>query len=236
MIKVRMKFDVITVRSNADTDWTGVLRQRSAGHRVQSKCRRRHPSVTTSRGDRERPDRFLSLLRSLKTSSAAAHRVLRSRKRLKNRPGLSRVLAAALALPPDGKVVGLDDCKEYVDIGRPFWKEAGVEHKIDIHIGNALEILDCAIADGQANTFDFVFIDADKKGYDDYYERCLQLVRRNGLIAFDNVLWDGKVYDAGDKSPDTAAIRRMNEKLQKDTRVDISMLTVGDGLTLALRK
>ncbi|XP_040068951.1 catechol O-methyltransferase domain-containing protein 1-like isoform X2 [Ixodes scapularis] len=146
------------------------------------------------------------------------------------------VLAAALALPPDGKVVGLDDCKEYVDIGRPFWKEAGVEHKIDIRIGNALEILDCAIADGQANTFDFVFIDADKKGYDDYYERCLQLVRRNGLIAFDNVLWDGKVYDAGDKSPDTVAIRRMNEKLKKDTRVDISMLTVGDGLTLALRK
>uniref|UniRef100_V5HW44 Putative o-methyltransferase n=1 Tax=Ixodes ricinus TaxID=34613 RepID=V5HW44_IXORI len=146
------------------------------------------------------------------------------------------VLAAALALPPDGKVVGLDDCKEYVDIGRPFWKEAGVEHKIDIRIGNALEILDCAIADGQANTFDFVFIDADKKSYDDYYERCLQLVRRNGLIAFDNVLWDGKVYDAEDKSPDTVAIRRMNEKLHKDTRVDISMLTVGDGLTLALRK
>uniref|UniRef100_V5HLC7 Putative o-methyltransferase n=1 Tax=Ixodes ricinus TaxID=34613 RepID=V5HLC7_IXORI len=145
-------------------------------------------------------------------------------------------LAAALALPPDGKVVGLDVCKEYVDIGRPFWKEAGVDHKIDIRIGNALESLDRAIADGEANTFDFAFIDANKEGYDDYYERCLQLVRQNGLIAFDNVLWHGRVYDAGDNSLDTVALRKINEKLGKDTRVDISMLTIGDGITLALKK
>ncbi|KAM7284522.1 catechol O-methyltransferase domain-containing protein 1 [Ixodes scapularis] len=145
-------------------------------------------------------------------------------------------LAAALALPPDGKVVGLDVCKEYVDVGRPFWKEAGVDHKIDIRIGNALESLDGAIADGEASTFDFAFIDANKEGYDDYYERCLQLVRQNGLIAFDNVLWQGRVYDAGDNSLDTVALRKINEKLGKDTRVDISMLTVGDGITLALKK
>ncbi|CAN7943887.1 unnamed protein product, partial [Ixodes hexagonus] len=96
-------------------------------------------------------------------------------------------LSAALALPPDGTVVGLDICKEYVDVGRPLWKEAGVEHKIDIRIGNALESLDRIIADGQGSTFDFAFIDADKQSYDDYYERCLQLVRPNGFIAFDNV-------------------------------------------------
>lgn len=145
-------------------------------------------------------------------------------------------LAAALALPADGQVVGLDICKEYVDIGRPFWKEAGVEHKIDIRIGDALESLDKAIANGQANTFDFIFIDADKEGYVEYYERCLQLVKQNGLIAFDNVLWHGRVYDSGDTSSETVAIREINEKLHRDARVDISMLTVGDGLTLAVKK
>ncbi|CAN8004963.1 unnamed protein product [Ixodes hexagonus] len=145
-------------------------------------------------------------------------------------------LSAALALPPDGTVVGLDVCEEYVDIGRPFWKQAGVEHKIDIRIGRALENLDRIIADGHANTFDFAFIDADKLGYDDYYERCLQLVRPNGFIALDNVLWDGRVYDAGDNSPNTVAIQEINEKLQKDARVDVIMLTVGDGISLALKK
>ncbi|XP_065287205.1 O-methyltransferase MdmC-like [Dermacentor albipictus] len=140
-------------------------------------------------------------------------------------------LAAALALPPDGRVTGLEINAETVNVGRPFWKEAGVDGKIDIIIGDAKKSLDDLIAQGKTNFFDFIFIDADKNCMDDYYERSLQLVRRNGIIAVDNVLWHARVFDPAIDDPETEAIRRLNRKLATDERVEISFLTVGDGVT-----
>ncbi|XP_075546146.1 O-methyltransferase MdmC-like [Dermacentor variabilis] len=145
-------------------------------------------------------------------------------------------LAAALALPPDGRVTGLEINAETVNVGRPFWKEAGVDGKIDIIIGDAKKSLDDLIAQGKTNFFDFIFIDADKNCVDDYYERSLQLVRRNGIIAVDNVLWHARVFDQDIDDPETEAIRRLNRKLATDERVEISFVTVGDGVTLALKK
>lgn len=145
-------------------------------------------------------------------------------------------LAAALALPPDGRVTGLEIDAETVNVGRPFWKEAGVDDKIDIIIGDAKKSLDDLIARGKSNSFDFIFIDADKKSVDDYYERSLQLVRRNGIIAVDNVLWHTKVFNPAVNDPDTEAIRRLNSKMAADDRVQISLVTVGDGVTFVLKK
>jgi predicted O-methyltransferase YrrM len=139
-------------------------------------------------------------------------------------------LAVALALPEDGSIVCCDISEEWTNIGKPFWKKAGVEHKIDLRIGPALETLKKL-----KGPFDFVFIDADKENYLNYYERCLKLVRRGGLIAVDNVLWSGEV--ANDKAQDdmTVALRRFNDKVHKDERVDLAMLSIGDGVTLALK-
>ncbi|XP_037569809.2 O-methyltransferase MdmC-like [Dermacentor silvarum] len=145
-------------------------------------------------------------------------------------------LAAALALPPDGRVTGLEVNEETVNVGRPFWKEAGVDGKIDIVIGDAKKSLDDLIAQGKSNFFDFIFIDADKKSVDDYYERSLQLVRRKGIIAVDNVLWHTRVFDPTVNDPETEAIRRLNRKLATDERVEISFVTVGDGVTFTLKK
>lgn len=145
-------------------------------------------------------------------------------------------LSAALALPPDGSVVGLDICQESADIGRPFWKEAGVEQKIDIRIGKAVETLDAMIANGESESYDFVYIDADKTEYDDYYERCLQLVKPNGMIAFDNVLQGGRVFDPEAQDEGALAMRALNAKLSRDDRVLLSLLPVGDGVNLVLKK
>lgn len=145
-------------------------------------------------------------------------------------------LCVALALPADGRIVACDISREYTDIGRPFWEAANVAAKIDLRIGPAVQTLDSLIASGQSGTFDFVFIDADKVGYDGYYERALQLVRPRGLIAIDNVLWGGAVADGTDQTDDTVALRRLNEKLGKDERVDVAMLPIGDGVTLACKR
>jgi predicted O-methyltransferase YrrM len=141
-------------------------------------------------------------------------------------------LAVALALPSDGRVVGWDISTEYTDVARPYWEKAGVAHKIDLRIAPALETLDALIREGQAGSFDFAFIDADKTGYDGYYERCLSLLRTGGLIVIDNVLWSGRVAQAAEDE-DTAALQALNRKLLRDERIDLSMLPVGDGLTLA---
>ena len=145
-------------------------------------------------------------------------------------------LAVALALPPDGKIVACDVSEEFTAIAQRYWKLAGVANKIDLRIAPALETLDALLATGQANTFDFAFIDADKSNYDNYYERALQLIRQGGLIAIDNVLWSGQVADSTVQDTRTQAIRSLNDKLHQDDRISLSMLAISDGLTLALKK
>ena len=145
-------------------------------------------------------------------------------------------LAVALALPPDGRLVACDVSEEWTRIARDHWKKAGVEGKIELRLAPALETLDGLLQAGRAGTFDFAFIDADKTNYAHYYERCLQLVRAGGLIAFDNTLWNGAVIDPKQNDADTVAIRALNDALIRDERVDVAMLTVGDGLTLALKR
>lgn len=144
-------------------------------------------------------------------------------------------LCVALALPDDGYVLACDVSDAYTRIGRPFWQQAGVANKIDLRLAPARQTLDARLAAGDASTFDFAFIDADKPAYDDYYERCLQLVRRGGLIAIDNTLWSGAVTRPP-QSADTAALQALNDKLARDERVDLSLLPIGDGLTLARKR
>ena len=144
-------------------------------------------------------------------------------------------LCVALALPADGRVVACDVSEEFTSIARRYWQEAGVANKITLHLAPALETLDRLLNEGQAGSFDFAFIDADKANYDNYYERALQLVRRGGLIAIDNVLWSGRVADSKNQEDDTNAIRRFNQNLCRDGRVALSMLSVADGVTLALK-
>ena len=145
-------------------------------------------------------------------------------------------LCTARGLPADGQIIACDVSAEWTTIARRYWAEAGVAHKIDLRLAPAVETLDSLLADGQAGTFDFAFIDADKENYDTYYERALQLVRPGGLIAFDNTLWYGKVADESVQDVDTIALRALNKKLPDDERVMMSQLTVGDGLTLVLKR
>ena len=145
-------------------------------------------------------------------------------------------LAVALALPADGQIVACDVSDEYTSIARRYWKEAGVEHMIDLRLRPALETLRRLVAGGGGGTFDFAFIDADKANYEGYYESALELLRPGGLIMIDNVLWSGRVADPAENDPDTAAIRALNEKLHADSRVTLSMLSIGDGVTLALKR
>lgn len=145
-------------------------------------------------------------------------------------------LSVALALPADGRIVACDVSEEYTTIARRYWKAAGVEQKIDLRIGPAVETLDDLLKHGQQGTFDFAFIDADKANYHAYYERAFVLVRPGGLIAIDNVLWHGKVIDPTQKDPDTEAVRALNQRLHHDERVSLSLVPVGDGVTLALKR
>ena len=142
-------------------------------------------------------------------------------------------LAIARALPADGTLLCCDVSAEWTAIGRRYWREAGVEARIELRLAPALETLAALRAEQPDGGFDFAFIDADKDNYDAYYEHCLRLVRRGGLIAIDNVLWSGRVLDAKDRSADTRALRALNAKLKTDERIDLAMLAIGDGLTLA---
>jgi predicted O-methyltransferase YrrM len=142
----------------------------------------------------------------------------------------------ALALPDDGKLVCCDVSEEWTAIGRKHWAAAGVAHKIDLRIAPALDTIAALRAAGQAGTFDFAFIDADKPAYDGYYEGCLELLRPNGLIAIDNVLWSGRVADAAENDDSTSALKKLNAKVVADARVESCLLTVGDGVMLARKK
>jgi predicted O-methyltransferase YrrM len=142
-------------------------------------------------------------------------------------------LTMAAALPPDGRLICCDVSREWTDIGRKAWEEAGVADRIELRLGPAAETLDRLIVHGGAECFDFAFIDADKDNYDRYYEQCLILLRKGGLIAIDNMLWDGAVADPSDTAKSTLAIRALNTKLRDDPRVDFSLIPVGDGIALA---
>ena len=145
-------------------------------------------------------------------------------------------LAVALALPEDGYLLACDISEEFTSIGKPYWEEAGVSENIDLQISPAIETLESKIEGGESNTYDFAFIDADKINYLNYYELCLDLIRSGGVIAIDNVLWGGSVIDSARTDDDTKAIREINDFIVSDKRVNISMIPVGDGVTLAVKK
>jgi predicted O-methyltransferase YrrM len=140
-------------------------------------------------------------------------------------------LAVALALPRDGKIICCDVSEEWTAIARRYWKKAGVEKKMDLRIAPALETLTRL-----KGSFDFAFIDADKPNYWNYYERCLRLIRKGGLIAVDNTLWGGSVINPDKQSESTRALRVFNQRVARDRRVDIALVPIGDGLTLAVKR
>lgn len=145
-------------------------------------------------------------------------------------------LAMAQAMPPEGRLVCCDVSEEWTAIARDFWQRAGVDERIELHLAPALETLDRLRAEGADETFDLAFIDADKTNYPRYLERCLALVKAGGLILFDNTLWSGAVADPENTEDDTVAIRQLNDTLLDDERVTISLVPIGDGLTLARKR
>ena len=145
-------------------------------------------------------------------------------------------LATAEVLPPNGEIVACDISEEYTQMARQYWEEAGVADQIDLRIAPAEETLDALLAEGQAGTFDFSFIDADKETYDTYYEQSLRLLRPGGVIALDNVFRDGRVTDSDIEDESVRAIQALNEKLHHDERVDLTMVPIADGLTLAMKR
>ncbi|HUP23238.1 MAG TPA: class I SAM-dependent methyltransferase [Thermoanaerobaculia bacterium] len=145
-------------------------------------------------------------------------------------------LSMALALPEAGKVLTCDVSREWTDIARRYWEEAGVSARIDLRLRPALETLEELIAQGEEETFDLAFIDADKPSYGGYYERALRLLRPGGLVLVDNVLWSGKVADPNERDADTEAIRAFNAALSGDPRIVLALVPIGDGLAMALKR
>ena len=145
-------------------------------------------------------------------------------------------LAVALALPPEGRIICCDVNAQTTAVARRHWQAAGVGEKIELRLAPALETLDALIGDNQEGRFDFAFIDADKENYDGYYERVLRLLRSGGLLVIDNVLWGGNVADARQNDAETKALRALNRKLHRDERIDLSLLPIGDGVTLARKR
>ncbi len=141
-------------------------------------------------------------------------------------------LSVAMGLPEGGKVIACDVSEEWTNIGKKYWRQAGVEDRIELHIAPAQQTLQKLIETGKTDHFDFAFIDADKENYDTYYEQCLQLIRPNGLILIDNTLWSGDVIDPEKKDPETEAIRQLNAKIAGDKRVDVCLMPISDGLSM----
>jgi caffeoyl-CoA O-methyltransferase len=145
-------------------------------------------------------------------------------------------LWVALALPRHGSIIACDVSKQWTDIGRRFWAEVGVADKIDLRLAPAFETLDKLLAEGRAGSFDFAFIDAEKTEYDGYYERVLKLLRPGGIAVIDNVLWGGSVADTGARDSTTRTLKALNSKIHADQRVMLSMLPIGDGMTVAVKR
>ena len=145
-------------------------------------------------------------------------------------------LAVALALPDDGQIIACDIDEDFTRMALDFWRRAGVDNKIQLELAPAVETLDALLADGQAGRFDFAFIDADKVNYQHYYDRILDLIRPGGLIAVDNTLWSGDLADPDIDDADTVALRSFNKALHRDDRIDLSLVPIGDGLTLARKR
>ncbi len=145
-------------------------------------------------------------------------------------------LAMALALPEDGRIVACDVNEEWTAIGRKYWKQAGMAHKIDLRLAPAADTIAGLLKDGLAEEFDMAFIDADKTGYDAYYEGCLKLLRQGGLMVLDNMLWSGNVANPDKHDPDTDALRALNLKIRDDSRVDFCLLSADDGILLARKR
>lgn len=145
-------------------------------------------------------------------------------------------LTIAAALPPDGRLVACDVSDEWTGIARRHWQAAGIADRIELRLGRASKTVEALLREGAAGTFDFAFIDADKKGYPAYYEAALQLVRPGGLIALDNMLWSGAVADPPADDPVAVLLRDLALAIRDDARVDACFLTVGDGLVLARKR
>jgi caffeoyl-CoA O-methyltransferase len=145
-------------------------------------------------------------------------------------------LSVALAMPPDGRIVACDRSDEWTQVARRYWREAGVEEKIELRLGFALETLDEVLEKGGRGTFDFVFIDADKESALEYYERGIELLRKGGLFAFDNALWAGRVADPKNNEPSTLGVRALNQRASNDPRVSATLVPIGDGLLLATKR
>jgi predicted O-methyltransferase YrrM len=144
-------------------------------------------------------------------------------------------LAVATVLPAEGRLTCCDVSDEWTQVARRYWREAGVADRIDLRLAPAAETLRALLRESGPGSFDFAFVDADKTGYDGYYEACLTLVRQGGLIAFDNTLWDGAVADPAKNDPDTVALRALNLKVRDDPRVTSCLVSIGDGVLLALK-
>lgn len=145
-------------------------------------------------------------------------------------------LVMAQALPPDGRIIACDIDEETTKVARRYWRDAEVDHKIDLHVAPALQTLEELVGQNRQGEFDFAFIDADKENYSNYFEKILQLLRPGGLIAIDNTLWGGNVIDETADDSETVAIRGFNLRLLSDQRIELSLVPIGDGLTLALKK
>jgi len=145
-------------------------------------------------------------------------------------------LAIALALPDDGRIVACDVSERWTAVARRYWAAAGVAHKVELRLADAMATLDALLAAGEGGRFDFAFLDADKENYTSYYERMLALLRPGGLLVADNTLWSGRVADPENAEATTVALRHFNELVHHDGRVDLSLLPVGDGLTLVRKR
>jgi caffeoyl-CoA O-methyltransferase len=139
-------------------------------------------------------------------------------------------------MPPEGRIVACDRSEEWTRVARRYWREAGVEDKVELRLGFALDTLDELLQGGAKETFDFVFVDADKESALEYYERALSLLRRGGLFAFDNALWGGRVADPKDQEPSTLGVRALNSRAANDPRVSATLVPIGDGLLLATKR